>query len=374
MAMCVVDSYAASSSAVASSSAAARMFEHASRTRSSSDSTEAERPLGHKPIELERGSTSFKIWRKTIKRKRIRMPDILCLECSRRFESRGKTDLAISMSHSTTDAQRAWDAGLADTDFVALIPVVHSDDVDNPADWIALDPVQYISVSDLRAAYANGNVSISERKGVEEGSEIRVTWPAAIASDSGVVESVTGKSMVLRFESGKRGHVLLQRARGPLQPLISEGRQFSALEIIAAGVPVTRRCACAGGATVDTYLEKVTSLSLTDRYMVVKALKHFDSPAAVDALKDRLVDASEDIYVQVEAAASLVAKDDGTGAAFLDHLLLQDHASYRLEAAIVLGDVANRTSASLLRRTHETRRTSGRQGRCGMVAWGDRTR
>lgn len=34
---------------------------------------------GHKPVELERGSTGYKIW-KSIKIKRVRVPDILCTE------------------------------------------------------------------------------------------------------------------------------------------------------------------------------------------------------------------------------------------------------------------------------------------------------
>lgn len=56
--------------------------------------------LGFSPIELERGSTGFKIW-KQIKIKRIRVPDILCLDTGIRFESRAKTKPEISMSHSS---------------------------------------------------------------------------------------------------------------------------------------------------------------------------------------------------------------------------------------------------------------------------------
>lgn len=116
---------------------------------------------GHDPVELERGSMSFKLWRKTIKRKRLRMPDILCLRCGIRFESRGKTDLKISMSHSLTDATRAWDVGLDEGDFVALIGVTSGD---SPVDAVADTLVQYASVRDLRAAFAAGAVSISRRR------------------------------------------------------------------------------------------------------------------------------------------------------------------------------------------------------------------
>ena len=35
---------------------------------------------GHRPVELERGSQSFKLW-KEIKIKRLRVPDLLCTAC-----------------------------------------------------------------------------------------------------------------------------------------------------------------------------------------------------------------------------------------------------------------------------------------------------
>ena len=76
--------------------------------------------MGFSPIELERGSTGFKIWKK-IKIKRVRVPDILCLKTGLRFESRGKTKLEISMSHSLNDPRWAWDAGMRDDDFVSIV-------------------------------------------------------------------------------------------------------------------------------------------------------------------------------------------------------------------------------------------------------------
>ena len=76
--------------------------------------------MGFNPIELERGSTGFKIWKK-IKIKRVRVPDILCLKTGIRFESRGKTKPEISMSHSLNDPKRAWDAGMRDDDIVSIV-------------------------------------------------------------------------------------------------------------------------------------------------------------------------------------------------------------------------------------------------------------
>jgi len=49
---------------------------------------------GHTPIELERGSTGFNIW-KSIKIKCVRVPDILCVNNGIRIESRAKTKLIL---------------------------------------------------------------------------------------------------------------------------------------------------------------------------------------------------------------------------------------------------------------------------------------
>jgi hypothetical protein len=303
---------------------------------------------GHEPIELERGSMSFKIWRKEIKRKRIRLPDILCLNCGHRFESRGKTDLKIGMSHSLTDATRAWDAGLDADDFVALVAVTTGE---GPIDAVADSLVQYISVRDLRAAFADGRISTSARKGAEEGSEIWITWPAAVAPISGRVEGLNGKTIRIVFENGTRGRLLLQRKGGSLIPLVGAGDEVRRNQIVASVVPVTPACPCPGGATVAVYAQKAASASLTDRYMAAKALRYHMDDAATRPLLELANDEKEDIYVRVEAAAALMLRNRPEGKAFLAALLTEAHASYRLEAAIVLGEVPTPAAAELLRNT-----------------------
>ncbi len=144
------------------------------------------REQGHTPIELERGSRSFKIW-KDIKIKRIRVPDILCVDCGKCVECRTKTKLEISMSHSQADPERGWDYGLDDNDLVAF--VVCDKTGDEPIDWQVSSPIQYVSVKDLRLAYEGGRATLTQPKGAEEGFEMRVIWPAAIANAPGVVTS-----------------------------------------------------------------------------------------------------------------------------------------------------------------------------------------
>jgi hypothetical protein len=79
---------------------------------------------GHSMVELERGSLDTKLW-KDVKRKRVRIPDLVCLKCGLRIESRAKAKAELTMSHSENDAERAWDFGMVDSDCVAF-PVCES--------------------------------------------------------------------------------------------------------------------------------------------------------------------------------------------------------------------------------------------------------
>lgn len=63
---------------------------------------------GHRPIELERYAMSNKVWQTKVKR--LRLPDLVCVRCGRRFESRAKSKLGIVVSHSDKPG-REWNAG-----------------------------------------------------------------------------------------------------------------------------------------------------------------------------------------------------------------------------------------------------------------------
>src|SRR5258708_10429184 len=70
---------------------------------------------GHNMVELERGSTDTKLW-KEVKRKRVRIPDLVCTLCGQRAENRAKTKAELSMSHSPTDQERPWDFVIVEAD------------------------------------------------------------------------------------------------------------------------------------------------------------------------------------------------------------------------------------------------------------------
>ena len=63
---------------------------------------------------------------------------------------------------------------MRDDDFVSIVVFEQNDD--SPVDLKQLSPVHFVSVKDMRKAFAAKQVSITQPKGVEEGSEIRVVW------------------------------------------------------------------------------------------------------------------------------------------------------------------------------------------------------
>ncbi|MFQ5751171.1 MAG: HEAT repeat domain-containing protein [bacterium] len=301
---------------------------------------------GHKPIELERGSTGFKIW-KSIKIKRVRVPDILCLNSGQRIESRAKTRLLISMSHSSADATRGWDYGLKDDDYTAL--VVCEKTGDNPIDWTADNLVQYIQVRDLRRAFKNNHVIQEKPKGAEEGFESRVTWPAAVASSAGKLISVEKERLQYRRTHDNRTITLSLSKKGiKLNPLVNLNQTFEKNTILASVVNVQNRIEPSISVDVQHYLDLLNSTSISDRYSAAKALSFLEQPQDFSALQLRLNDENEHIYVRLEAAATFARYGQQQGYDFIREVLNSEYLEHRLEAVIILGEIATNESCSIL--------------------------
>ena len=237
---------------------------------------------GHFPIELERGSMSFKIWKK-IKIKRVRVPDILCINCGRRIESRAKTYLKITMSHSFSDAERGWDFGLDDTDLIALVKCIKSGD--RPIDWEADELVQYVYVKDMRDAVRKKHVISEKPKGATEGFEARLTWLSAVASSEGVVSKINKDFLKYKRTKDNRTIRLSLKRRGlTLVPLVKESSTVKKNQIIASVVPVHDVPKCEKNLTERHYLSLIKSVSLSDRYTAAKALSYFESAESIESL------------------------------------------------------------------------------------------
>ncbi|MBW8049338.1 MAG: HEAT repeat domain-containing protein [Cytophagales bacterium] len=300
---------------------------------------------GHTPIELERGSMSYKIWKK-IKIKRIRVPDILLVDCGVRIESRAKTKLEITMSHSESDPVRGWDYGMKDNDLVAL--VVCTKVGEEPIDWQADDIVQYISVKALRKAAKVGRIDFVKPKGAEEGFEARITWPAAVASASGTINQITDDRIQFKRSSDDRTISLSLTKKGvKMRPLVKEGESILQNQIIASVVPVYQYFD--SSAVDQTYfISTLSSTDLSDRYAAAKALSHFKSDKSEKALLSRIEDANEHIYVKLEAAASLARFGNNKGYEFIETCLADDYAQNVLETIIVLAETKSTKSCALL--------------------------
>lgn len=304
---------------------------------------------GLDPIELERGSTSYKLW-KAVKIKRIRVPDILCVANGVRVESRAKTKLAVSMSHSQADSQRGWDYGLKDGDYVAFVQCSKAGP--EPVDWEAMEMVQYLRVAELRSAYDSNRVIVERAKGAEEGFEVRLTWPAAIASAAGrVIEVGEERIKFKRTEDGRT--ISLRRTKKGilLNPLLEEGTSFAAGRILASVTPVYSDLPPNAPVEADFYIGELASVSLADRYAAAKALSHVATEQTPPALLTRLHDDDEHIYIRLEAAAYFARRGMEEGTAFIRSAIESEYLEHRLEAVIILSEIDNIASASLLRGT-----------------------
>ena len=286
------------------------------------------RRQGHTPIELERGSMSFKIW-KAIKIKRIRVPDILCIDCGVRVESRAKTRLEISMSHSFTNQERGWDYGLEDNDLVALVACKRVGN--RPVDWEADELVQYVAVGELRAAQNAGLVVSVQPKGAEEGFETRITWPSSVASAAGKVKEITDARLQYQRQSDGRTITLRLSKQGMLlTPLVQEGDTVIANQILASVVSVFQKFSCSEKMTEGDYIADLSSPALSDRYMASKALSHYRSAESGNALTQEMSDTKEHIYVRSEAAASLARRGANDGMTFIEGCLSDRYLENRL--------------------------------------------
>ncbi|MBX7261536.1 MAG: hypothetical protein K1X26_07800 [Chitinophagales bacterium] len=297
------------------------------------------------PIELERGSMNYKIWKK-IKIKRIRVPDILCVNSGIRIESRAKTNLEISMSHSLSDPDRGWDFGMKDNDLVAL--VVCEKFGEKPIDWIADELVQYISIKDLRQAEKNNQVVFVKPKGAEEGFEARINWPATISSSSGIIKKISENSIQFSREIDSRTISLRTTKKGlQINPLVSVGETIKRNQILASVVPV---CDILNTNTVDYkfYLENLTSIALSERYAASKALAYFDNRQVGEELINKLKNVDEHIYIKLEAAASLAKQNIETGYEFILSCLGDSYLQNVLETVIILAEIKTETSCKIL--------------------------
>ena len=315
--------------------------------------------LGHRIAELERGAMDTKLW-KEVKRKRVRIPDLVCERCGLRVESRAKTKTELSMSHSPTDQERAWDFGMVDADVIAF-PVCKANEekqwsagrLSEPIsywherNWIRWQPegrVNYVRVSRFRAA-PQGNTAT---KGVTEGSETSVVWKARFSSRAGVVEAVEGQRITIARAGDGRRHT--QTIPPALTIVVERGEEVAINQIIASGVrpESDHDLRCAGTLPEGHLPQLLASRERTQRFTGVKLarLRREDSLGAPIAGLES--DREEDVYIRLEAVAYLVAVQNlGAEGLFAPYLASPD-PQIQLEAVIALGEAGTDECVRLL--------------------------
>lgn len=304
--------------------------------------------LGHKPIELERGSMNYKIWKK-IKIKRIRVPDILCVDNGIRIESRAKSKLEITMSHSLNDPARGWDAGLKNEDYIALIACRKGDL--SPVDWIPNGLIQFISVKELRESFQRKEVITEKAKGVQEGWEVRITWLTCIAGKDLTITEVTDDKIVAKPTIGKASYCRLKRNKGGisivLKPLIKVGDKVLENQIVASVVQVVYDIP-KGKVDSNYFIDNLSNLNHSERYAAAKALRFFNEKKVIAALKVKVATKEEHIYVRLEAAASLAILGKDEGYLFIEESLKDQYLQNVLESVIVLNEIKSERACKLL--------------------------
>lgn len=297
---------------------------------------------GFEPIELERYSTSNKIW--STKIKRLRLPDLLCVRTGLRIEVRAKANLEIRMSHAPKNPDRYWDAGLRDEDVIALITCKDTNGVPTPA-----GASSFFEVRDLRDS-VDGK-QLSGTKAASEGSEQYLTWPSIVSSRPGKVIDCDDKRLFVEWGgdgANPRRHGYTLKGK---RVYVSKGQTFVAETMFLAGIP-------AKFADLRPYLRKayrpldcLQSANIIDRYAATKAIPfRLDTHALALPVLERMVGEEEDKRLALEVAGSAAALGSTAGVEYLRHALWNEtEAPMRMEAAFITTELGLRTGAPFSR-------------------------
>jgi len=302
---------------------------------------------GFRIIELERYSSSNKIWATKIKR--LRVPDLLCLDSGIRIECRAKADLKITMSHAVNNPDRAWDKGLRDNDIVAFIRCWPTDGI-----WTASDRVALFRVGDMRSTW---RLAKQERmKSASEGSEVRVTWPATVPNRAGMVLSVSAESIRAQMSGGRQQSYRLSRESGSgtfhLTPHVNAGDAFGDGDtILASALPAMLPASASPPQRYD-FLSDLDSDSTESVYVAAKALGFLPELAAESrSCLTCVMEHSQDGRIRLEAAASLARLGFHEGWDSISRIVSAPDTAreYRMESSLILAEMPDRRSVDLLK-------------------------
>lgn len=298
-------------------------------------SEDLEQRHGHRIVELERYARANKIW--AIKVKRMRLPDLLCLRCGRRFEAKGKTKLELRLSDSTTPGREWWAGGMRDDDVFAFVRVAVE------GDSAQVGQVVYTTLAALKDA--QDALVAGQRKAVSAGSEVAVSWPAWTPSSAGVVETVTAEEIVIRKANG-RGQRYRNHLKWPEWHLHRRaGETFGAFDMIVGSV-APAAVGCDG--EVWDWVSDLDADQADDCFVAVKAARWLNEGAVDERLRTIARDPDEDWRTCLEAAASLTPRDPTLIEDVRAHVRSDAKEGEAMEAVFVLTELPMPQAAEAL--------------------------
>ncbi len=319
------------------------------------------RPYGHEFIELERGSTDTKLWR-GVKRKRVRIPDLVCRNCGQRIECRAKTKNDLAMSHSPNDEERTWNFGMVGTDWIGFPVCTAIEEVDttigrlkgsgsfwnevNRIRWTTNTSVNYFTVAEFEKHQHNR----SSTKSGAEGAETFIQWKATFCTkQQGVVSQVNhAEGKITVKPSDGRAHTWT--VSSPLRIVVSEGDEVHFGQVLAAAPqPISvQDLNCCGDLSLDQISEMLSSRQRTRRFTGVKLARVRQVRELQSSIQSIAQDPDEDVYVRLEAATYLVGVCGHSADSLFGEFVDGNDEQNQLESVIAMGEARTEGAVRLL--------------------------
>ena len=296
---------------------------------------------GHDVIELERYCTSNKIW--STKIKRLRIPDLLCLHCGKRIESRAKSKLGIIMSDAAANPDRRWFAGLRDDDLVAFIQCYKG----IAGGWNTNGIVNLFPVGSLKIT--ENQTVLSAPKSVSEGAERDRKWKSYVPSFDFTVDAIEKEDDGYRLRLIKSdGHRQSKKILSHEYIYVSCGESYPANSKIVSGIVPNS----AGHICTNTRYNFIKDLHAAEKetvYTAVKALGYLEqNEFSIAELKRIVSNSSIDKRIRLEGYSSLLKLGENVWDEFRTFALSFDEKEMRMEFVLILGELANLPTLDIL--------------------------
>ena len=271
------------------------------------------------------------------------------------------------MSHSKTDAERAWDFGLVDGDCVAF-PVCVASEEDywssgrlesessywrerNWVRWQQVGTINYFRVGSFRAT----RYATTSTKGVTEGSETTLEWEARFSTRLGTVDEINERRVSIRRNAD--GHVYSWQIPEGLEIRVARGDAAGQNQVIASSVaPMGAQELACPAVLPDGHVRRLLeSKERTQRFTGVKLARLLNQRDLREVVLQLVNDAEEDVYIRLEGASYLASEEGGHAEELFHGYTASPDDQTRLEAVISLGEVGTEDADRELCRILEDR-------------------